>query len=162
MVLIPHINWGTKAYPRVVLELAFAGALAFGIAACGQAQGGGGLRSAEGAALADIERRAGQTCVQAEDILRVLPSDIDAQVRAVGGIGWTSDGSIWMGDDLAAAAAKLGGTLFVASPGEAWISGVVGGQPTALRLVERKTPGGATVWLVVGRVTPTDCPADED
>ncbi|HWP62710.1 MAG TPA: hypothetical protein VNO86_04495 [Candidatus Binatia bacterium] len=45
--------------------------------------------------------------------------------------------------------------------GEAWISGIVDGRPTALRFVQRTTPGGATIWMVVERVTATACPAGE-
>lgn len=130
------------------------------VAACAQLQGERRSSAAE-AALADLRQRSGLNCIQDRISLRVLPADVDAQVRAVGGAGWIGEGSIWVGDDVAAAAASLSGRAYVSAPGDVWISGVIDGRPTALRLIERKTPGGATVWLVVHRVTPVDCPAGE-
>ncbi len=113
------------------------------------------------AAVADLLQRSGLRCIQDQISLRVLPADIDTQVSVAGGAGWISEGSIWAGEDVAAAAASLRGRAFVSAPSDAWISGVVDGRPTVLRLIKQKTPGGATVWLVVHRVTPVDCPAGE-
>ncbi|HWP62426.1 MAG TPA: hypothetical protein VNO86_03040 [Candidatus Binatia bacterium] len=140
---------------------AAAGAAILAMAVFLQLQGASASGPAEEAAIADLLQRSGLRCMQDRISLRVLPADIDTQVRAAGKAGWIGEGSIWVGDDVAAAAASLSGRAYVSAPGDVWISGVIDGRPTALRLIERKTPGGATVWLVVHRVTPVDCPAGE-
>lgn len=88
------------------------GAAILAIAACAQLHRVNTTVSAETAALADLAERSGGRCFLGEDILRVVPSDIDAKVRDVGATGWIRNASIWAGDDLSGAADDLGGTLF--------------------------------------------------
>lgn len=156
MVLARSVGRSRGVIRRFV-QLALAGVIGFAVGACVGAEGAGTTGSAEGAALADFHSRAGTTCAQMESILKRPPSDADVAGRR----GWTGGRghSMWVGD-IVEAAADLDGRLFVAAPGDVWISGVVDGRPAALRLVELTTPGGVRVWVVVARVTPTTCPAD--